>query len=171
MEVDEVEKFFYRNPDEQIHFRELCREVGKSPSYVSARLERLVEEDAIEEKHRGNMKIYKANTSEKRYRKNKKLFNLWQLTESGLAEKLDQKLYPDAIVLFGSYLEGRDHQDSDIDIAVINGRERELDLTEFEDFLGREVQLITLNDLEGAEKEFKATLSNGYVLKGYLDLF
>lgn len=171
MKVNEVEKFFYRNPGEKVHLRELARRLNKSTGYVKPRLEALKERNVIEESSRAKMKIYSADTSSKKYRRAKKSFNIWQLESSELVNEIDNEFYPEAIILFGSYLEGRDHNDSDIDIAVIGGREESLDLSEYEREFERYINLTHIKKLQNIDKEFKSSLSNGYVLSGYLDLF
>jgi len=170
MKVSELEKFFYRNPSSKVHLRERSRELGMSTSYITENAEELIERGILQEERMGKMRVFSAATSSPAYRKSKKAFNLARIIESGLVERIEEELYPQAIVLFGSYLEGRDVEDSDIDIAVIGGREESINLSEFQEIFDREIHLNKLKSLENAEKEFKNTLVNGYVLSGYLEV-
>jgi len=72
-------------------------------------------------------------------------------------------------VLFGSYSRGEDDEGSDIDLAVINGKEAAIDLSEYERELDREIN-VQETRLEEAGENFKTTLANGIVLTGYLEV-
>lgn len=163
----EVLEYFVQRPDE-IHIRGLSEEVKMPYPSVRKALKDLEEKGFVESDKKSKMTFY-SPTSEK-FRKAKKLVNLEKLEGSGIVEFLEKELRPEAAVLFGSYLEGRDSEDSDIDLAMIGGREKNPDLTGFEEKLGREIQLTQIENLKGENKEFRNTLANGIVLQGYLEL-
>lgn len=163
----EILEFFAERPDE-IHIRGLSEEVEMP--YPSARkaLKDLEEKGFVEGDKKSKMTFY--SPTDEKFRKAKKLINLEKIEDSGIIEHLDKKLRPEAVVLFGSYLEGRDNEDSDIDLAFIGGREKNLDLEEFEEELGREAQLTQVESLKEENSEFRNTLANGLVLQGYLEV-
>ncbi len=98
----------------------------------------------------------------------KMLDNLSQILDSGLVEELEE-LYPGcAIILFGSYARGEDTIDSDIDIAVITPKQKNLELTHFEQILEREIRVQTYPSFEGLSEEMKKIIMNGIVLGGSL---
>ena len=160
--------YFISNPESEVHIRGLAGEIESSYSTVRDSLEKLREKGYLEYREEGNLKKYAP--SREKFRKIKQVINIKQIKESGLVEYLEKELRPETIVLFGSYLEGRDKQGSDIDLAVIGGRSKELDLSDFEEELGREVQLTRVRDLKEESSEFKNTLANGLVLQGYLEV-
>ena len=162
-----VLEYFMQRPDE-IHIRGLSEEVEMPYPSVRKALKDLEEEGFVESDEKSKMTFY-SPTGEK-FRKAKKLVNLEKLEDSGIANFLEKELRPEAVVLFGSFLEGRDDEDSDIDIAVISGREKDLDLKEFEETLGREIHLTEVENLKQENKEFRNTLANGLVLQGYLEV-
>lgn len=163
----EILEFFTEKPDE-IHIRGLSEEVGMPYPSVRKALKDLEEKGFVESDKKSKMTFY--SPADEKFRKAKKMINLENLQSSGLIERLEKELRPEAVVLFGSYLEGRDSEDSDIDLAVIGGREKNLDIEEFEEKLGRQIQLTEIEDLKEENSEFRNTLANGLVLQGYLEV-
>ena len=90
------------------------------------------------------------------------------LSESGLIEYLEEKLFPKVIVLFGSYRKGEDMIDSDIDLFV-ECKKEELNLSLFEKKLKRKIQLHFKEDFNSFPKELKNNIINGIVLYGFLE--
>lgn len=167
--IQELERLFYKNPNSGFHLRGLAEIIDASPGFVSKHIRSLLERDIVDEKREGNMRVFTAKTSSGEYRRNKRAFNIREVLTSDLVPYLENKLYPDAIVLFGSYLKGTDTEDSDIDIAVIGGRDKIPPLSEYEGEFDRKIKL-TLTALDEAEPEFIETLGNGLVLSGYLEV-
>ncbi|RME55057.1 nucleotidyltransferase domain-containing protein [Candidatus Woesearchaeota archaeon] len=67
--------------------------------------------------------------------------NLKRLYESGLADVLEKEFAGATIILFGSYSRGEDLKGSDIDIAVIGRKEKELDIEKYEKLLHRPIYI------------------------------
>lgn len=164
----QVLNYFIQNPSSEIHVRGLSKEIGVSYSTVRTSLKTLEEADLLKSDKKSKMVFYSAEGE--KFREAKKIANLENLIDSDVVKFLEKNLKPEAIVLFGSYLEGRDNEDSDIDIAVINGRDKELDLDRFEEKLGRTIELTQIENLENETKEFRNTLANGLVVQGYLEV-
>lgn len=164
-----MKRFFYKNPTSEVHLRELAEAIDVSPGFVSKHIPSLLEEEMVVEKREGNMRMFSADTSSSRYRRGKRAFNIREILVSDLVPDLENGLYPDALVLFGSYLRGTDKEDSDIDIAVVNGREEPPDLSVYEKKFERRIKL-TRTSPNKAEPEFIETLANGLVLSGYLEV-
>jgi predicted nucleotidyltransferase len=163
----EILEFFADRPEET-HIRGLSGEVEMPYPSVRKALRDLEEKGFVESDEKSKMTFY--SPSGEKFRNAKKLVNLEKIEDSGLVDFLEKELRPEAVVLFGSYLEGRDSEDSDIDIAVIGGREKSPDLEEFEDELGRDIQLTQVENLKDESEEFRNTLANGFVLQGYLEV-
>src|SRR3989338_5718120 len=62
----------------------------------------------------------------------KRVDNLRQIYETGLADFLEKEFAGATIILFGSYSKGEDIINWDIDIAVIGRKEKEIDVSRFE---------------------------------------
>ena len=161
-----VLEHFFLHPDKEIHLRGFSTEIGIPYSTVRNSLGKLEEKGLLESEEKGNLKFY--SKGDEKFLKSKKTYNIEKILGSNLAGYLEKELKPEAIVLFGSYLEGRDTEESDIDIAVVDGRKKEPDLTEFEEKLGRKIQLVYTGGPEDEKDEFINTLANGLVLKGFL---
>lgn len=99
----------------------------------------------------------------------KKISIIYELNESGLVDFLWDKLAPDAIILYGSHAKGEAIEESDIDMFII-GKEKKVDLKEFERKLGKKLHLMFQSDIKKISKELKNNLINGIILKGYLKI-
>ncbi len=162
-----IAETIFLNPGEEFHVRGLAEETGVSPSTVSRVVKDLEERGIVETERDVKMSIRASETS--LFRDYKLAFNLWRLAETGLIERLEEEAVPEAIVLFGSYSRGEDSSGSDIDIAVVNGRDLDIETSRYEGELGREISLHSV-DLDDVKKNFLETLSNGIVLRGYLEV-
>jgi predicted nucleotidyltransferase len=94
----------------------------------------------------------------------KKVDNLRQIYESGLLEFLEKKFPGGTVILFGSYARGEDTITSDIDIAVIGRKEKEIELANFEKILERTININFYDIFEHINKHLKENLCNGIVL-------
>lgn len=162
-----VMELFFHQPSNEYHLREIARETGLSVSTVSTAVEEL-EEHGLIEVEKDVTKNVKA-TRDQVFRDAKRVYNFERLFETGLVDRLENEFRPDAVVLFGSYAKGEDTGESDIDIAVINGKETNIEVTDIEELLGRKISIQHV-DLEKAGENFQTTLANGIVLRGYLEL-
>jgi DNA-binding MarR family transcriptional regulator len=155
------------NPDKEYYVRELAEEVGVAPSTVSRVVDDLEEMGVVELEKDLKTEIRASKTD--RFRDLKRSFNLWKLAETDLIEKIQEEAVPEAIILFGSYSRGEDSDGSDVDIAVVNGTEKDLELSSYREELGRKVNVHFVEKDEVSEN-FLETLANGTVLRGYLEI-
>jgi len=165
---EKVLNYFIKNPSSKTHVRGLSKEIGIPYATARNSLKKLQESGLLKSERKSKMIFYRP--AGEKFRKAKQVTNLKNFTESGLIEFLEKNLKPKAMVLFGSYLEGQDKEDSDIDIAIIGGRDREIELSQFEEELSRSIELIYVEDAKTENKDFRNTLANGYVVQGYLEL-
>jgi len=100
----------------------------------------------------------------------KRADNLKQIYESGLTDFLETSFPGDTIILFGSYSRGEDTITSDIDVAVIGGKEKNINLTKFEKLLERKIVVNFYNSMSKIHKNLKENLCNGIVLAGGIEL-
>jgi len=104
------------------------------------------------------------------FQRYKKTINLIKIYESGLVDYLYDKLMPDNIILFGGYAKGTDIKTSDIDI-FIEIKEEKIDVSKFEERLGRKIHLVFEKDILNINKELRNNIINGIVLSGNMRLF
>lgn len=100
----------------------------------------------------------------------KRADNLKQIYESGLVQFFYDNFPSATIILFGSYSTGEDTIKSDVDLAVIGGKDKQADLKDFEKELGRTINLNFYTSFKGLEKHFLDNLLNGILLKGSVEL-
>lgn len=161
---------FFQNPTTEFAYREIERKTGISIATVSKYIASLVKEGLVKTRRSANAILAKANLENQLFTKLKRSYNLEVVYSSGLVQYLIDALRPDAIILFGSFSKGEDDEKSDIDIAVIHGRETEPDTRQFEKALSRKISIIKIKSFKLPEKEFINSLVNGVVLEGSVEV-
>lgn len=101
----------------------------------------------------------------------KRVDNLKQIYESGLADFLEEEFAGAVIILFGSYSRGDDTEKSDIDIAVIGRKDKIINLLKYEESLKRTININFYESWDKIHKNLKENLCNGIVLAGGIELF
>lgn len=166
----EILRFLFQNPAGEFSYRELERKTGFSIGTVSTYIGMLAAEGLVKTRKSSNSILVKANLDNLLFVHLKRAYNLEVLYSSGLTEHLVNSLRPDAIVIFGSYSRGEDDEKSDIDIAIIHGREIMTDARQFEKILKRKINLVRIKSLKESKKEFVNSLANGIVLAGAIEV-
>src|SRR3989344_3530183 len=142
-------KVFLNNSTESFRLRELSRMSKLAPLSVMNYLK--------EFENGGLVKKYE------------KISIIYELHSAGLINYLWEKVYPEAIILYGSFSKGEAIEKSDIDL-FIRSDNKKIDLSGFEKKIGREIHLFFEKDIKKLSKEFKNNLINGIILKGYLKI-
>lgn len=158
-----VLEYFFLNPTTRVHLRELSRQTGLSMPTIITAVTKL-EKEGFVNVERGRAWTFVTANRNRDFLRKKRLFNLAQLYESGLVDALIRSCHPQAIICFGSYSRGEDTEESDIDIAIINGKDGTLPET-FEQALRRPLSLHHPK-MSRISKEFRENLRNGVVLDG-----
>ncbi|MFH0752235.1 MAG: nucleotidyltransferase domain-containing protein [archaeon] len=100
----------------------------------------------------------------------KRTDNLKQIYETGLADYLETNFAGATIILFGSYSRGEDTINSDIDIAIIGRKSKEIDLTKYEKTLERKILINFYDSFKNIHKHLKENICNGIILAGSIEL-
>jgi predicted nucleotidyltransferase len=161
---------FLENPSTEYHLREIARNVRLSPAGVSKILKALVLEKLVVKEKTEIKDNYRSNVESSEFMSLKLAYNIYKLKSSGLVEYLNESFSPDAVILFGSFARGDNHINSDIDIALINVKEKSIDLKRFEEALRHTINIHCIT-FSKATSEFKNNIINGIILKGYLKVF
>ena len=169
-----VAQVFFNEPSKEHYLNEISRKSDLSHTSVKKHLEALIEDKIIEKKleERGSREYprYIANLENEDYKFYKKTDLISRLQETGLIDFLEEKLYPDCIVLFGSASRGEDIEESDVDL-FLQSKEKDLDLTDFEEELNREIELHIREKFKELPEELKNNIANGITLHGFLEVF
>ena len=150
--------------------RQIAKALNVSPTAVAKAIKYLEKTELIktEKSQTMNLKHIQLNRDSQRTTALKRIENLKQIHESGLAEFLEENFPGCTIILFGSYSLGEDTINSDIDIAVI-GSKKSINLEKFEKILERTIYLHHYTDLK-INKNLKENIINGITLKGNIEL-
>ncbi|MBI2106444.1 helix-turn-helix transcriptional regulator [Candidatus Woesearchaeota archaeon] len=154
-----------------LNLRGIARSLKVSPTAVSKALHGLEKEGLIKvdksktmnlmsiELDRDNQKIIELKRAE----------NLKLIYESGLVEFLENTFPGCTIILFGSYSRGDDVISSDIDIAIIGAKEKQVELTKFDKMLER---IIFINFYKNwdIERNLRNNILNGIILRGSVEI-
>jgi len=114
--------FFVLHPGASFYEREIARKAGLSPSSTHHVLARLYRAGVINRKPNGRMFFYSVDKANPYLKQFKVLTNL--LLIEPLVEKLKGLSY--RIVLFGSWAEGSDNEDSDIDLFIVSSEKEKV---------------------------------------------
>lgn len=110
---EKIFEFILNNPEKELRIRELARELKLSPAYVSRTLKWA--------KKQGIVKKNKANLSNSLARAIKIFLNIKKITERKTVQKL-KKLGINGTGIYGSWANGTNTEDSDLDIWIKTGK-------------------------------------------------
>ena len=152
--------------------RGIARPLSVSPTAIAKALKGLSKEELInvEKSKTMNLISIQLNRDNPKAIALKRVENLKQIYESGLLEVLEEHFPGCTIILFGSYSLGEDTIYSDIDLAVIGSKEKDIGLTRFHKLLERTVFIHYYDCLKGIDKNLKANILNGITLQGAVEL-
>ncbi len=166
----------FKYPEKEFSLSDLAKEAGVAKANIGRILEEFQEAGLISIAKLSKIWRIKANQTNWPYVRNKIVYNLSSIYNSGLVEFLvDYFKNPKAVVLFGSFRKGEDLSNSDIDIAVESGEAKEYhvtglrELAEFEKILRRKIQIHLFNR-EKIDSGIFNNIANGILLWGFLEV-
>lgn len=169
----EIFRFLCIKSGFSFNLRGIARPLGMSPTGVSNALKKLEKEKIIKIEKSKTMNLFSIELN----RDNplviglKRAENLRLIYESGLYNFLYESFPGGTVILFGSYSKGEDvWGKSDIDIAVIGIKSKEINLTEFDKKLERTVIINFYHSWKDIHKHLRESILTGIVLKGGIEL-
>jgi predicted nucleotidyltransferase len=168
----EIFRFLSIKAGESINIRGIAKALKKSPTAISNSIKELEKAGLItlEKSKTMNLILVKFNRDNSKAIEQKRIENLKLIYDSSFDEFLSQNCPGCTIILFGSYSKGEDITTSDIDIAVIGRKEKQIDLTKFEDLLEREIVLNFYKSWDKIHNNLRNNLLNGIILNGSVEL-
>jgi len=100
----------------------------------------------------------------------KRVDNLKLLYESGFIDFIEKEFAGGTIILFGSYSRGEDTEKSDIDLAVIERKDKIIDLEIFEKIFDRKININFYKSFKEIHKNLLDNILNGIILIGGVEL-
>jgi predicted nucleotidyltransferase len=156
--MDKIIELFYENPSKSFTVREISSKTKIPKSTVHKYITQLKKEKMITEENQA---------SDSNLFKTKKTFHyIEKMIKIGLLDQIEKELNPSCIILFGSFRKGESDKDSDIDIFIESSK-REINLKNFEEKLGHEIQLIIENDIHKLPDRLFNNVINGIKIGGY----
>lgn len=159
----EVLNYLFAYPTTNFRGRELARNLKRSVSGIT-NTARTLEKKKLVEVSKDFILSIQLNRENKRVFILKRINNLHVLYETELVSFLSEKFAGATIIVFGSYSQGEDTEESDIDIALLDTSEKKVNLSKFEKELGRKIQLHFFD--RNISENLQENIMNGIVLDG-----
>ncbi len=165
-------RLMFKKAGASLNQRQIALALGVSQPAIKKALPVLKQLDYIKVNKDKETKRFSISLNRDNYKvmQLKRVDNLRQIYESGLADFLEKEFAGGTIILFGSYSRGEDTVNSDIDIAVIGREDKMLNLKEYEKELERVININFYGSFTKIHKNLKENLANGIVLAGGFEL-
>ena len=163
---NEIVRLLCIKSGESLNQRNVAKLLKVSPTAVAKSLKDIEKEGLVIIEKNGNMNLSLIQLSRQNHKAVtfKRFENLKMLYESNLIEYLFESFPGSKIVLFGSYSLGEDTTKSDIDIAIIGSKAKDMDLIKYNKLLEREININYYTDLKEINKNLRENIMNGVVL-------
>ncbi len=164
----EILRFLFANVGKSFNQRGISLKLKVSPTAVKKAIELLEKDKLINanlDKDANTFEI-SLNLENPKIFQMKRVENLRKIYESGIKDFLEEKFPAKTIILFGSYSKGEDNLNSDIDFAIIEQKEKEFDLKNFEKIFSKKINVQFYNSLKDIHKNLRESIFNGIVLTG-----
>ncbi len=155
---------------EKLSQREIARILNVSPTAISNSIINLRKQELIKVEKTKTINFVSFNRGNPNAVDLKRVENLRNIYLSGLSHYLEMELAGGTIILFGSYAMGADTNNSDIDIAVIERKDKVLELEKFEKLLGRKINVNFYDSWKKIHQNLKNNILNGILLHGGVEL-
>ena len=165
---EKVFNIFVEEPSKIHYVKEISKKINLAPTSVKNHLIRLEKQNLIHKEKGERFNGFIANRDNEGFLFYKKIANIKNLRESKLLQFLVESIYPDSIILYGSYLRGEDVESSDIDFIIFTKKGKKLNVKKFEKILKRRVHIMIEKSLDSLPNELKKEVINGSTLYGYL---
>jgi predicted nucleotidyltransferase len=167
----ELLRFLFIHPEQKFNARRLSQKLEVSPPAISKALPLLKKKEYITlHKDKDSKQLSISLNRENSFIIGlKRADNLKQIYETEQDIFLSEKFPGATIILFGSYSTGEDISSSDIDLAIINSKEKEIDLFKFEKILQRKINIQYFGSLTEIHKNLRNNILNGIILSGAVD--
>lgn len=157
---------FFEKPNKKYHIRELARILKLNHTTVKNYLELLVKEEYLTKEKNKIYNNFKANIN-KKFKNLKLFYNLEQIRKNKIIEILEKKFEYPTIMLFGSYAQAENDENSDIDLAIISPIKKEIKIN-------KKISLHLFNKeewktLKEKNPELFNNIINGITLSGLIE--
>ncbi|OIO40930.1 hypothetical protein AUJ61_00525 [Candidatus Pacearchaeota archaeon CG1_02_30_18] len=164
---------------QNFNLRGIAKLLNVSPTAIANSISELEKEEVIkiEKSQTMNLTSIGFNRDSEEAINFKRIENLKLIYESKIDEFFKSEFPGCTIILFGSYSRGedvffgeKDDRNSDIDIAIIGTKGKNINLVKFEKVLEREIIINFYKSWEEIHKNLKNNILNGIILSGGVEL-
>lgn len=155
---------------EKLSQREIAKILKVSPTAVANSLKKLKDSNLAKVEKTKTINFVFFNRDNPKAVELKRAENLKSIYVSGLSDYLKTELAGGTIILFGSYSLGEDTNASDIDVAVIERKDKMLHLEEYEKILNRKISVNFYSSWKDINQHLKNNILNGILLHGSVEL-
>jgi len=157
---------------EKLNLSDISRILKVSVTAVSKAIPILEKQNLIkvERDKKMNLTLIALERANKKAIQFKRVENLKMIYEYKLSDYLEDEFAGATIILFGSYSKGDDTINSDIDIAIIGRKEKEINLKSFEEIFKRKIIINFYPTFNDIHKHLKENILNGIILSGGIEL-
>lgn len=155
---------------EKLSQREIAKLLLVSPTAISKTVKNLIEKRLARIQKTKTINFVSFNRDEARAINLKRVENLKIIYLSGLSDYLEEQLAGSTIVLFGSFSKGEDTNTSDVDLAVIERKDKILNLEPYEKTIHRKININFYDSWKSIHKHLKNNILNGIILHGSVEL-
>jgi predicted nucleotidyltransferase len=150
----------------ELGVREYSKLVNLSPPTSSKILKEFEKQNILKMRTDRKYLFFRANQESNLLRDLSIIY--WKNKFKEIISYLNENLFSDAIILFGSLSKLETKRDSDIDLVVVSKLKKDLNLKKFKDKYKRNIQLFLFGSLDEANKELKKNIMKGIFLMGEL---
>ncbi len=151
---------------EKLSQRDIAKILKVSPTAITNSIPFLLQTKLISLEKTKTIHFLSFHREEQRAIELKRIENLKFIYLSGLSDYLERELAGATVILFGSYSRGEDTKNSDIDLAVIERKEKRLSPEKYELILQRRIHILFYSSWKDIPKELKNNILNGILLHG-----
>lgn len=160
-------KPFFEDCYRRINVREYAKTADISPPTASKILSQYNKEDLLKKEIYRNFIFYYANKESRTFIDLSRIY--WRNKLNDLIENIKKETVSSTIILYGSLSKGEVKEDSDIDIAVILDKKKDIlqNRDSFEKKLKRNIHLMVFETMKNIEnKDLLNNILNGCILHG-----
>ncbi|HOH04257.1 MAG: Nucleotidyltransferase domain protein [Candidatus Diapherotrites archaeon ADurb.Bin253] len=166
----EIFSFLCLRAGEKLSQREIAQSLKVSPTAIAKSLKKLLDINFARIEKTKTINFISLNRDKPLVIELKRAENLKNIYLSGLSDYLGENLAGSTIILFGSYARGEDTNTSDIDIAIIERKEKKINLAPYEKRLNKKININFYNSWNSIHISLKNNILNGIVLHGSVNL-
>jgi len=169
---EKIKEYFFINTSVKLRVRQIERELKLPLPSVIRYCNELEKEGILKKTEVAGVSLYSANRAHKKFILEKRLFNIRSIFNSGLIDYFIEEYSNPSIFLFGSYSNGEDIENSDIDLYIESPSKKEAKLDKFEKILKRSIQTFIYPSIFKIDnKHLSNNIINGIILNGFLEVF